>query len=171
MVVTRVREGFVATPSHEAVERDVSTKVIVVVATGTDVAAETVDGFPTVADHVMERRERRRPTTTTLSRMRWCRAPIVRREPRNPETQEENADDGGICTEQGCWTEPAGRAACMTLFTIGPAIEAPSDPMFWNGTTTATAIWGLFAGANPIIQSWLTDSPVWAVPVLTAAHR
>jgi len=93
------------------------------------------------------------------------------RKPRSPETQCENADAGGICTLHGCWTEPAGSAACMTLLTIGPAIPAPSDEMFWNGTTTATAIWGLLAGAKPIIQSWLTDSPVWAVPVLTAAHR
>ena len=56
---------------------------------------------------------------------------------------------------------------------IGPATDAPSDAMFWSGTTTATATCGLLAGAKPIIQSWLTltPGPVWAVPVLTAAHR
>ena len=43
----------------------------------------------------------------------------------------------------------------------------------WYGTTTATATWGLLAGAKPIIQSWVSPfgSAVWAVPVLTAAHR
>ena len=59
----------------------------------------------------------------------------------------------------------------MTCFTMGPATDAPSDEMFWYGTTTATAIWGLLAGAKPIIQSWLTLRPVWAVPVFTAAHK
>ena len=39
---------------------------------------------------------------------------------------------------------------------IGPATPAPSELMFWSGTTTATATWGSLAGARPIIQSWLT---------------
>ena len=82
-----------------------------------------------------------------------------------------NVDVGNGATVQGWLTDPAGRAACMTLFMIGPATEAPSDAMFWNGTTTATAICGSLAGAKPIIQSWFNPSPVWAVPVLTAAQR
>ena len=82
-------------------------------------------------------------------------------------------DSGGAVTLQGWLTEPGGSAASMTFFTIGPATDAPSDEMFCSGTTTATAICGLLAGAKPIIQSWLTPcaAPVWAVPVLTAAHR
>ena len=35
----------------------------------------------------------------------------------------------------------------------GPATPAPVLTKFWYGTTTATAIFGSFAGANPIIQS------------------
>ena len=62
-------------------------------------------------------------------------------------------ETGGAWTLQGCCTEPEGRAVSMTCFTIGPATDAPSDETFWSGTTTATAIWGLLAGANPIIQS------------------
>jgi hypothetical protein len=69
MLVTRVREGFAATPPHDAVARVVSTKVIVVVATatgtGTVAAAATADGVPTTASPVAERR---RPKPTTLSK-------------------------------------------------------------------------------------------------------
>jgi len=43
----------------------VSTKVIVVVATGTVAAAETADGVPTTASPVAKRR---RPKPTTLSK-------------------------------------------------------------------------------------------------------
>ena len=56
---------------------------------------------------------------------------------------------------------------------IGPATLAPSELLACWGTTTATATWGLLAGAKPIIQ--VSVSPVvgsvCAVPVLTAAHR
>ena len=38
---------------------------------------------------------------------------------------------------------------------IGPATPAPSELLDCWGTTTATATWGLLAGAKPIIQSWL----------------
>jgi hypothetical protein len=43
----------------------VSTKVIVVVPTGTDAAADTLDGVPTTASPVAKRR---RPKPTTLSK-------------------------------------------------------------------------------------------------------
>ena len=51
IVVTRVHEGLAATPPHDAVGRDESTKAIVVVATGTDTgaAAETTGSVPTSA--------------------------------------------------------------------------------------------------------------------------
>jgi hypothetical protein len=65
MLVTRVLEGFAATPPHDAVARVVSTKVIVVVATGTVAAAETADGVPTTASAVAKRR---RPKPPTLSK-------------------------------------------------------------------------------------------------------
>jgi hypothetical protein len=83
MVVTRVREGFDATPPHAAVERDVSTNVIVVVATGTAVAAATADGVPTTAKPPTP--ESKRPKATTLSKKRRPAALIFRTEsrPRN----------------------------------------------------------------------------------------
>ena len=63
------------------------------------------------------------------------------------------------------------RAASSIAFMIGPATPAPVSTKFWYGTTTATAICGLLAGAKPIIQSSVLafGLPVWAVPVLTAA--
>jgi hypothetical protein len=58
MLVARVREGLAAMPPHEAVDRDESTKVIVVDATGTDAgaAAEATGGVPTSASPAAERR-------------------------------------------------------------------------------------------------------------------
>ena len=80
---------------------------------------------------------------------------------------------GTGATLQGWLTEPWGTAASRTARMIGPATPAPSELMFWSGTTTATATWGLLAGAKPIIQSSFSPrvAPVWAVPVLTAAQR
>jgi hypothetical protein len=48
IVVTRVREGLPGTPSHGGVERAVSTKVIVVVATNVELPAAATVGAPTV---------------------------------------------------------------------------------------------------------------------------
>jgi hypothetical protein len=45
---------------------------------------------------------------------------------------EVNVDVGTGGTVQGWLTEPAGKAACMTLFMIGPATPAPSDEMPWT---------------------------------------
>ena len=47
MVVKRVREGVPAVPSHGGVEREVSTKVIVVLVTDVEPAAAATDGAPT----------------------------------------------------------------------------------------------------------------------------
>ena len=51
--------------------------------------------------------------------------------------------------------------------------DAPSDCWLWKGTVTATATWGLLAGANLNIQSCVSPfgRPVRAVPGLTAARR
>jgi hypothetical protein len=65
MVVTSVREGCAATPPHDAVGRDESTKVMVVVATGTDAAPATADGVPTPASPVAERQT---PKATALNK-------------------------------------------------------------------------------------------------------
>ena len=82
-------------------------------------------------------------------------------------------DVGTCATVQGCDTDDWGTAACSTAFMIGPATLAPSELFDCWGTTTATATWGLLAGAKPIIQ--VSVSPVvglvCAVPVLTAAHK
>ena len=68
MVVTRVREVFAAMPSHDAVGRDESTNVIVVVATGRDTlgaaaATDCVDGVATIASHAVAMRG---PTRQTI---------------------------------------------------------------------------------------------------------
>src|SRR5205807_4968924 len=63
-------------------------------------------------------------------------------------------------------------AACIIVLKMGPAIWAPvvSDPSpLWAGTTTATATFGLSAGAKPMSQLLLPEPVlVWAVPVLAA---
>lgn len=55
---------------------------------------------------------------------------------------------------EGWCGQPLGRTAASNMaFMMGPAIPAPVPEKSWYGTTTATAIFGSFAGANPIIQS------------------
>jgi hypothetical protein len=57
MVVTRVREDFPGMPFHGGVGREVSTKVIVVVATGAEVAAPAAVVVPIVPTSVAESRK------------------------------------------------------------------------------------------------------------------
>ena len=56
MVVTRVREGLSGIPSHAGVEREASTKVIVVVATDVEPAAPAVGEAPTSGSPMMASR-------------------------------------------------------------------------------------------------------------------
>ena len=102
---------------------------------------------------------------------RLCRAGCASRQRWAPGDCGPYAESGGGVTLQGCCTEPGGRAACMTLFTMGPAMDAPSDEMFLYGTTTATAILGSLAGAKPIIQSWFKPQAGLGRSRLTAAQR
>src|SRR5271166_5522468 len=64
MVVTRVREGLPGIPSHGGVEREVSTRVIVVVATKFEPAAAATVGAPTNGSAMAESR---RPKATAPS--------------------------------------------------------------------------------------------------------
>src|SRR5580700_6901771 len=87
MLVARVREGLATMPPHEAVERDESTKVIVVVTTGTDAgaAAETTGGVPATASPATERRRKGGRAMAVSAPTPECRglAPIVRMDPRD----------------------------------------------------------------------------------------
>ena len=69
MVVTRVREGLSGMPAHGGVEREMSTKVSVVVATEFELAAAATVGTPTNAGPMAKSRRKKAivPTDTT----RW----------------------------------------------------------------------------------------------------
>jgi len=73
MVVTRVLEGFPAIPFHGGVGREVSTKVIVVVVTGSELAATATALLATAASSVAQNR---RTQVTATSNTLWRIAPI-----------------------------------------------------------------------------------------------
>src|ERR1700733_4405871 len=73
-VVTRVREGFPGIPSHGGVDREVSTKVIVEVATDVEPAALARVGAPTRGRPTARSR---RPETTAPSHTPGRLAPIL----------------------------------------------------------------------------------------------
>jgi hypothetical protein len=73
MVVTSVREGFPGMPFHAGVLREVSTKVIVVVAAGAELAAPATVFVPTVSSAVAESRN---PQLTAASNIVPRVAPI-----------------------------------------------------------------------------------------------
>ena len=64
-------------------------------------------------------------------------------------------------------------ASPKIVFIGGPDTWAPVSFPGWFGTTTATATFGLLAGANAIIQSlvFVALGPVSAVPVLAATFQ
>jgi hypothetical protein len=73
MVVTRVREGFPGMPFHGGVGREVSTKVVVVVVTGSELAAPATAFLPTAESSVAESRKTH---ATTTSNTLWPVVPI-----------------------------------------------------------------------------------------------
>jgi hypothetical protein len=80
MVVTRVREGVPVMPFHGGVGREVSTKVIVVVVTGPELAAPATAFLPTAASSVAEIRKTK---ATATSKILWRVAPISYSHPRS----------------------------------------------------------------------------------------